>query len=88
MLCSDADRLTSLFGGMGGGVLLGNMGVVEPLCERGIDPFVYAAELGLLVGVRLLLLLRRRNALAISRPPRCWSSSGLKLRSNLSMPAL
>lgn len=39
MLRSEVERFTNLFGGSGNGVLSGSIGVVEPACEKAIEPF-------------------------------------------------
>ena len=54
-LRSEAERFTSLLGGNGGGVLSGSIGVVEPACEKAIEPLEYetAAEPGRDMGVWL-----------------------------------
>lgn len=48
VLRREDDRFTSLFGGKGGGVLPGSIGVVEAACEKAADPFECetAAEAG------------------------------------------
>ncbi len=66
VLRREDDRFTSLFGGKGGGVLLGIIGVVQPACENAADPFECetAAEAGRDTGEfesREKLLDRRRN---------------------------
>lgn len=69
VLRSEEDRLTSLLGGSGGGVLSGNIGVMDPALEKATDPFEYdtAAEPGREVGARLesrevdMLLDKRRS---------------------------
>ena len=69
MLRSEDDRFTNLFRGKAGGVLSGNMGVVEPACENATEPFdcETAAEPGRDVGVWLesrdvdILLDKRRS---------------------------
>jgi Zn-finger nucleic acid-binding protein len=54
-LRSEAERFTNLLGGSGGGVLSGSIGVVEPACEKAIEPLEYdtAAEPGRDMGVWL-----------------------------------
>jgi len=39
VLRTDDVRLTSLFGGLGGDVKVGNMGVVEPVFEKAMELF-------------------------------------------------
>lgn len=39
MLRTEDDLLTSLLGGSEGGVDVGNMGVVDPACEKVMEPF-------------------------------------------------
>jgi hypothetical protein len=54
-LRTEEERFTSLFGGSGGGVLSGSIGVVDPACEKAIEPFECetAAEPGRDMGVEV-----------------------------------
>ena len=68
-LRTDGERFTSLLGGSAGGVLSGNIGVVEPEYEKATEPLdcEMAAEPGREGGVRLesrdadMLLDKRRS---------------------------
>lgn len=68
MLRTEDDLFTSLFGGSACGVVSGKIGVVDPACEKAIEPFECetAAEPGRDMGVELdsreldMLLDRRR----------------------------
>ena len=54
-LRTEDERFTSLFGGSGNGVRSGNIGVVDPACEKAMEPFECetAAEPGRDMGVEV-----------------------------------